>query len=76
MLTNEGNELRVRDLRTGQQLSWFRAEYIRQPLWSRDGTRILVSARSRGAVHAGAAGAARRSNRGASGGVTGALDPT
>lgn len=45
VLTNEGNELRVRDLRTGQQLSWFRAEYIRQPLWSRDGTRILVSAR-------------------------------
>ena len=45
VLTNEGDELHVRDLRTGQQLSWFHAEYIRQPLWSRDGTRILVWAR-------------------------------
>ena len=43
--TNEGDELRIQDVRTGQHLAWFRAEYIRQPLWNRDGTRVLVSAR-------------------------------
>ncbi len=37
-------ELRIYDLRDGRQTVWFRANVIGQPLWSPDGTHIIVDA--------------------------------
>ena len=39
------NELRIHDLRTGQSFVWLRAESIGQPLWSPDGSWLLVNVR-------------------------------
>ncbi|MEO8479354.1 MAG: hypothetical protein ABI542_06930, partial [Gemmatimonadota bacterium] len=36
-------ELRVFDLRDVQSFSWLRSEFVGQPLWSPDGTSLLVS---------------------------------
>jgi serine/threonine protein kinase len=41
----EGIELRVYDLRDGQQFTWLRGEAVRHPLWSPDGKWLLVSVR-------------------------------
>jgi serine/threonine-protein kinase len=41
--TVDGHELGIHDLRDGQRLSWFRAEWIGHPMWSPDGDRLLVS---------------------------------
>jgi len=43
--TSDGQELRIYDLRNGQRLSWLRAEYVRHPLWSPDGGRLIVGVR-------------------------------
>ena len=43
--TAAGQELRVHDLRDGQRIDWLRAEYMRHPLWSPDGERLIVSVR-------------------------------
>ncbi len=50
--TADGQELRIHDFRTGQRATWLRAEYIRHPLWSADGERLLVTTRdsTRGAL--------------------------
>jgi hypothetical protein len=48
VVTPEGNELRIYDLRTGQHQTWLRAEYIGGPLWDRAGERILVRVRNPG----------------------------
>ncbi len=40
--TAEGQELRVYDLRSGQQQTWLTAATIRTPLWSPAGDRIVV----------------------------------
>jgi serine/threonine-protein kinase len=40
------NELRIYDLRTGQHTVWQRAEIIRHPVWSPDGTTMLFAART------------------------------
>ncbi|MEO8227366.1 MAG: protein kinase [Gemmatimonadota bacterium] len=45
VLASDGQELRVYDLRDGQQQSWLRADYIRHPLWSPSGDRLVVSVR-------------------------------
>ena len=37
------NELRIHDLRTGQSFVWLRAESVGQPLWSPDGSWLLVN---------------------------------
>jgi hypothetical protein len=42
VITPEGHELRIYDLRTGQRQTWLRAEYIGAPLWDRAGDKILV----------------------------------
>jgi len=42
---SEEMELRVYDLRNGQQFTWLRGEAIRHPLWSPDGTWLLVGVR-------------------------------
>ena len=56
--TAEGQELRIYDLVNGQRLTWLRAEYVRHPLWSPNGQRLLVSVRdsTRWSVLAGAPG--------------------
>jgi eukaryotic-like serine/threonine-protein kinase len=45
VLAANGQELRVYDLRDGQQQTWHRADYIRHPLWSPDGERLVASVR-------------------------------
>ncbi|MEP7325525.1 MAG: protein kinase [Gemmatimonadota bacterium] len=45
VLAPDGQELRVYDLRDGQQQTWLRADYIRHPLWSPAGDRLVVSVR-------------------------------
>jgi serine/threonine-protein kinase len=40
-----GTELRIYDLRDGQQFTWLRGESLRHPLWSRDGQELLVAVR-------------------------------
>jgi hypothetical protein len=45
VLATDGQELRIYDLRGGQQQSWLRADYIRHPLWSPAGDRLVVSVR-------------------------------
>ena len=60
--TAAGQELRVHDLRDGQRIDWLRAEYIRHPLWSPDGQRIIVGTRdsTRWSILAGVPGAGMR----------------
>ncbi|HSE47029.1 MAG TPA: hypothetical protein VLA89_17055, partial [Gemmatimonadales bacterium] len=41
----EGLELRVYDLRDGQQLTWLKGELVRHPIWSPDGAWLLVAVR-------------------------------
>jgi serine/threonine-protein kinase len=45
VLADNGQELRVYDLRDGQQQTWHRAEYIRHPLWSPDGETLVATVR-------------------------------
>jgi tRNA A-37 threonylcarbamoyl transferase component Bud32 len=45
VLATDGQELRVYDLRGGQQQNWLRADYIRHPLWSPTGDRLVASVR-------------------------------
>ncbi|MEO8199831.1 MAG: protein kinase [Gemmatimonadota bacterium] len=45
VLTATGQELRVYDLRDGQQQTWLRADYVRHPLWSPEGDGLVVSVR-------------------------------
>lgn len=40
--TGETQELRIYDLASGRRTTWLRADNIRHPLWSPDGTRILT----------------------------------
>ena len=40
-----GQELRIYDLRDGQQQTWLQADYVRHPLWSPDGDGLVVSVR-------------------------------
>jgi serine/threonine protein kinase len=42
VITREGHELRIYDLRTGQRQTWLKAEYIGGPLWDNTGDRIVV----------------------------------
>lgn len=44
--TTTGMELRIYDLRDGQHYSQARAEVIRHPLWSPDGTDLILMARN------------------------------
>jgi eukaryotic-like serine/threonine-protein kinase len=46
VLTSEGQELRIYDLRTGQRQTWLRAEYIGGPFWDKSGDRLLVRIRN------------------------------
>jgi hypothetical protein len=41
----ESNELRIYDLQNGQHFTWFRAGWIRHPLWSAGGDQLLFSVR-------------------------------
>ena len=41
----EGMELRIYDLRDGQQFTWLKGEAVRHPLWSPDGKWLLVAMR-------------------------------
>jgi len=41
----EGMELRVYDLRDGQHFTWLKGEAVRHPLWSPDGSWLLVGVR-------------------------------
>jgi serine/threonine-protein kinase len=43
VMTPGGPELRVYDLRDGQQQTWFQADYVRHPLWGPAGDRFAVS---------------------------------
>jgi tRNA A-37 threonylcarbamoyl transferase component Bud32 len=45
VLATDGQELRVYDLRDGQQQTWLKTEYIRHPLWSPTGDDLIVSVR-------------------------------
>ena len=45
VMTPAGPELRVYDLRDGQQQTWFHADYVRHPLWGPAGDRFAVSVR-------------------------------
>jgi Tol biopolymer transport system component/tRNA A-37 threonylcarbamoyl transferase component Bud32 len=45
VLATDGQELRVYDLRDGQQQTWLKADYIRHPLWSPAGDALVVSVR-------------------------------
>jgi eukaryotic-like serine/threonine-protein kinase len=58
VITTEGQELRVHDLRNGQRLTWLRGEYIRHPLWEPGGERLMAAVRdgSRWSVLAGVPG--------------------
>ena len=60
--TSAGHELRIHDLRDGQRIDWLRAEFIRHPLWSPDGERLLVGLRdsSRWSILSGTPGAGIR----------------
>jgi hypothetical protein len=51
----QNQELRIHDLKDGQSFAWLKAEYIRHPLWSPDGRRIVVWAQNgdRSAILAG-----------------------
>jgi serine/threonine-protein kinase len=42
VITPEGHELRIYDLRTGQRQTWLKAEYIGGPLWDNAGDKIVV----------------------------------
>ena len=42
------NELRQYDLRNGQQFTWLRGEYVRQPLWDANGEEVMVAMRDFG----------------------------
>ena len=42
VITPEGHELRIYDLRTGQRQTWLKAEYIGGPFWNVRGDKILV----------------------------------
>jgi hypothetical protein len=46
VLATDGQELRVYDLRDGQQQTWLTADYIRHPLWSPAGDGLVVSVRN------------------------------
>jgi len=52
----EGTELRIYDLRDGQHFTWLKGEFVRHPLWSPDGERVLVAVRdsTRGIILRGA----------------------
>jgi hypothetical protein len=41
----DGMELRIYDLRDGQQFTWLKGEAVRHPFWSPDGKWLLVSVR-------------------------------
>jgi hypothetical protein len=41
----DGTDLRIYDLRDGQQFTWLKGETIRHPLWSPDGERLVVAVR-------------------------------
>ena len=45
VLATDGQELRVYDLRDGQQQIWLKADYIRHPLWSPTGDDLVASVR-------------------------------
>ncbi len=45
VVTTEGQEVRLHDLRDGQRINWLRAELIRHALWSPDGQRLIVGVR-------------------------------
>jgi serine/threonine-protein kinase len=45
VLAVDGQELRIYDLRDGQQQTWLRADYIRHPLWSPAGDRLVATVR-------------------------------
>jgi len=59
--TANGDELRIYDLRNGQQVTWLRAEFIRHPLWTPSGDRLVVAVRdsTRWSVLSGAPGSGR-----------------
>jgi serine/threonine-protein kinase len=42
VITPQGHELRVYDLRTGQRQTWLKAEYIGDPFWDNRDDKILV----------------------------------
>ncbi len=42
VITAQGHELRIYDLRTGQRQTWLRDEYIGDPFWDSTSERILV----------------------------------
>jgi serine/threonine-protein kinase len=42
VITPQGHELRIYDLRTGQHQTWLRAEYIGGPFWDPKGDNIVV----------------------------------
>ena len=42
VITPEGQELRIYDLRTGQRQTWLHAQYIGDPYWTGHGDQILV----------------------------------
>ena len=62
VLTAGGQELRIYDLRDGQRIDWFRAEFIRHPLWSPDGERLIIGVRdsTRGSILSGTPGVGTR----------------
>ncbi len=43
--TNDGNELRIYDLRNGQHFTWLRAGMLRHPLWNSAGDHLVLAAR-------------------------------
>ena len=42
VITPQGHELRIYDLRTGQRQTWLRAEYIGGPFWDAAGEKLVV----------------------------------
>jgi serine/threonine-protein kinase len=42
VITPQGHELRIYDLRTGQRQTWLKAEYLGGPLWDSTGDNIIV----------------------------------
>jgi serine/threonine-protein kinase len=42
VITPEGQELRIYDLRTGQRQTWLHAQYVGDPYWTGHGDQILV----------------------------------
>jgi serine/threonine-protein kinase len=45
VLVGDGQELRIYDLRDGQQQTWARADYVRHPLWSPAGDGLVATVR-------------------------------